>query len=180
MQTHRLTAHPAYPPGSIRSVEARIGIAAHGWLQLRWRVEGSARLVVPPFAGRQRANRLWATTCFELFCRSAGGTAYIELNLSPSERWAAYDFTASREGMEDRSMSHQPVISPRRGRDVLLLDASVRLGDLPPAPWDLGISAVLEEEGGALSYWALAHLSERPDFHDPACFTVRLEPPGQP
>lgn len=180
MQTYRLIAHPAHPPAAIRTVEARLGIAAHGWLQMRWRIEGSARLVVPPFARRQRADELWRTTCFELFCRPSGGTPYVELNLSPSERWAAYDFTASRTGMEQRPMRHHPVITPRGGRNVLILDAALRLADLPPRPWDLGISAVLEEENGELSYWALAHRADRPDFHDPACFAARVEPPVGP
>ena len=40
--------------------------------------------------------------------------------------------------------------------------------------WELGLSAVLEEKDGTKSYWALAHSSEQPDFHDPGCFVARL------
>jgi len=40
--------------------------------------------------------------------------------------------------------------------------------------WELGLSAVLEEQDGAKSYWALAHTSPAPDFHDPGCFIARL------
>lgn len=180
MQTHRLTAHPAHPPAAIRAVEARARFAAHGWLQLRWRVEGSGGLVVPRFAGRDRTDRLWRTTCFELFCRQPGSEPYVELNLSPSERWAAYDFEAYRTGMAERPIRRAPTITPRRGGDVLILDAALRLADLPSPPWQLGISAVLEEEGGALSYWALAHPADRPDFHHPDCFALSLEPPDAP
>ena len=40
--------------------------------------------------------------------------------------------------------------------------------------WELGLSAVLEEKDGTKSYWALAHMGEKPDFHAPGCFTARL------
>jgi hypothetical protein len=40
--------------------------------------------------------------------------------------------------------------------------------------WSLGLSAVLEEQDGTKSHWALAHGGDKPDFHDPACFTASL------
>jgi hypothetical protein len=42
------------------------------------------------------------------------------------------------------------------------------------AQWELGLSAVLEEKDGTKTYWALAHPSEKPDFHAPGCFVARL------
>ena len=42
-------------------------------------------------------------------------------------------------------------------------------------PWELGLSAILEEKDGTKSYWALAHPEgDKPDFHDPACFAAHL------
>jgi hypothetical protein len=40
--------------------------------------------------------------------------------------------------------------------------------------WELGLSAVLEENDGTKSYWALAHPGDKPDFHAPGCFAARL------
>jgi hypothetical protein len=40
--------------------------------------------------------------------------------------------------------------------------------------WELGLSAVLEEQDGIKSYWALAHSSEKPDFHARDCFIAKL------
>jgi len=37
-----------------------------------------------------------------------------------------------------------------------------------------GLTAVIEETGGVKSYWALAHASREPDFHDPATFRMRI------
>ena len=178
MQTHRLIVHPAHPPLAVQSVEARIGVAEAGWLRLRWRVEGSARLVLPHFAGAKRADGLWRSTCFELFARVPGEAAYVEINLSPSENWAIYRFWAYREAMQEEPIMRAPVISPRAGRSVVILDAALRLDVLPDLPIAIGLSAVIEEEGGALSYWALEHRGAKPDFHDPACFAARLEPPA--
>ena len=43
-------------------------------------------------------------------------------------------------------------------------------------PWDIGLTAVIEEEDGTKSYWALAHGAGPPDFHNPACFDYCLSP----
>ena len=177
--TLELAAHPPHPPEHVNRVTAKVHADRDGWLALRWRVEGAAGLVLPPFAGQGRADGLWRTTCFELFCRKPGEVPYCELNFAPSERWAAYDFAAYREGMQERAMFRTPVITPRRGRDVLLFDVALRLADLPRLPFEFGVTAVLEERSGAKSYWALDHRGEAPDFHDPACFAARLAPRGR-
>lgn len=172
-----LACHPDHPPRAVRRIEARItGCDAH-WLSLRWRVEGAGRLVVPALAGKGRADGLWRTSCFELFIRSPGREPYCEFNLSPSERWAAYDFTTYREGMADHPVSRDPTCTLRRGQDLAIFDAAIPRAALPPLPWAYSLTAVIEEEGGQISYWALAHPSGKPDFHHPACFAATLPAP---
>jgi hypothetical protein len=174
LETHRLIPHPAHPPLAVTHVEARVIGSDEAWLRLRWRIEDSSRLVVPAFGGKGRANGLWRTTCFEAFLRPERGQAYVELNLSPSERWNAYDFSSHREGMLERPMPHEPVCTLRRGRSLAIFDAAIPIAALPSPPCELGFACVLEEIGGRLSYWALGHRDGAPDFHDPACFTARL------
>ena len=68
----------------------------------------------------------------------------------------------------------EPQITVTTSPDRLDLQAMITL-DLPPtALWRLGLSAVIEETSGRLSYWALAHPSGRPDFHHADCFTLEL------
>jgi hypothetical protein len=135
-------------------------------------------MLLPPFVGRQRRDGLWQTTCFEMFHLIGDGPAYAEYNFSPSEAWAVYDFNTWREGMAERSMSHDPVITPRAGRDVLIFDVALPMHDLRPLPGAMSLTAVIEEVGGAKSYWALAHGDPaKPDFHHPACFAASLRPP---
>lgn len=197
MGTLRLVHHPGTPPLSVSSVEAAVIGLDENWLRLRWKVENAAAVLLPPFAGKGRADGLWRQTCFELFIQPVGGDAdgegeggYVELNLSPSERWAAYDFAAYRSGMEDRPMPRDPDCTARSGRNILIFDASIPVATLPPLPWRLAISAVIEEqfsaqqgagneleEGVVKSLWALRHPPGEPDFHSPACFAASLAAP---
>ena len=179
MQTHQLSAHPAHPPVSVTGVEARIIGRDADWLRLRWRIEGTGALVVPAFAGRGRADELWRTTCFEAFLKPQGGEAYVELNLSPSERWAAYDFSGYREGMAERPMPREPDCTLRQGSSFAIFDAAIPSAGLPRSDCALGLACVIEEAGGTLSYWALAHPDEKPDFHHPACFAATLAAPAR-
>jgi len=118
--TLSLKAHPDHDPEEITAVEAAvIGMDAN-WLRVRWRVEGSARVIVPPFAGKGRTDGLWQETCFELFIMQDSADEgepaahYVELNLSPSEQWAAYDFATYRAGMENRDLPRDPDCTLRR------------------------------------------------------------------
>jgi hypothetical protein len=174
LETFDLTAHPAHPPRGVTGIAARILALDANWLTLRWKVDSAGALVLPPFAGRARADGLWQATCFELFVNTPGHKGYAEFNLSPSERWAAYDFTDYRAGMAERAAEHPPVCTPRRGGSVLIFDAAIPASILPPLPWRYALTAVIEEEGGHKSFWAMAHPPVKPDFHDPACFSGQL------
>lgn len=183
MQTHQLIAHPAHPPDQVTQIEARVDDRDPDWLSIRWAIHGAKSIVVPPFAGRSRTDGLWRTTCFELFVTSSEtGGGYQELNISPSEAWAAYSFSSYREGMQDIAIDPAPTSSWRGGRsDLAIFDAAIPAQCLLPGPWRYGISAVIEEKSGAKSYWALHHPDkEKPDFHHPDCFVLNLQPPEAP
>jgi hypothetical protein len=48
-------------------------------------------------------------------------------------------------------------------------------------PLHLNLTAVIEEQSGQKSYWALTHPPEGPpDFHHPACFVLELPPATAP
>ena len=132
---------------------------------------------MPAFAGKGRADGLWQTTCFELFLMPGGGRSYCEFNLSPSERWAAYDFAGYRDGMSERPADREPQGAMRLGSSFAIFDAAVPLSALPDGICRMNLAAVIEEQDGAKSYWALAHPADKPDFHDPACFAAELPAP---
>lgn len=184
MQAHRLThelvPHPAHPASEISAVTARVDASDPNWLQLRWRIEGTGALSVPSPAGRRRADGLWQTTCFELFLKPTGGGGYVEFNLSPSERWNAYKFDGYREGMREYPVPHPPTCTMRPSGRFAIFDAAIARIGLPLANCAIGLSAVIEEQGGTKSFWAIAHPhGGKPDFHDTACFAVPLEAPAR-
>ena len=180
MQTHELVPHPAYAPKSVNSVTSRIVGRDPNWLRVRWRIEGVQSLIVPKFAGRGRADGLWQTTCYELFVKPRGGTAYLEFNLSPSERWNVYAFDAPRTGMRELPMDREPDCTMRLGSSFAIFDAAIPVDVIPSADCDYGMTCVIEEQGGTKSYWALCHAGDAPDFHEPACFTGELAAPPAP
>ncbi len=75
-----------------------------------------------------------------------------------------------------------PAISVQRTPERLQLSATVDLGVLPAvpvhAPLRLGLSAVIEDEDGERSYWALRHPPGQPDFHHAEAFALALAPVG--
>ena len=109
---------------------------------------------------------LWRHTCMELFASLQPPGVYVEFNLAPDGRWAAYRFSGYRAGMAPLTGIRPPHIELQTQSDALLLRADIALpADLAAAQLQLGIAAVLENHHGQLSYWALRHTRDRPDFH---------------
>lgn len=130
------------------------------------------RFVVPEPSEPQRADRLWEHTCFEAFLRIPGAKAYREWNFSPSGQWGAFDFSAYRDGRTDADVA-EPYIRVEDNFTWWALGATIPVD--ADAIWAMGVSAILEEQDGTRSYWALSHPSgAKPDFHDAACFAAHL------
>jgi hypothetical protein len=177
-----LACHPGTQSNAVREVHARVRRLQDGALGLGFSVEGDlARLRVPPPSLPRRTDRLWQHTCFEAFIAAKGKAAYREFNFAPSGEWAAYSFRRYRDGAP-LAQELTPEIAVRRSSERLELDAVVFPIDLPPGQAQgalrLALSAVLEEQGGALSYWALKHPPGKPDFHHRDAFALELAPAG--
>ncbi|MFC4295223.1 DOMON-like domain-containing protein [Novosphingobium tardum] len=176
MATHRLIPHPAMPPATVRGVEVQWIETGKDQLLLRYRVDGHDEVVLPDFAGKGRADGLWQTTCFEMYVQGAGEPGYLEFNFSPSQRWAAYRFDDYREGMREQPLDHEPLCEGSAGERFFVQEVTLPTAGFPTGPLHVGLSAVIEEGDGTKSYWALAHPSDKPDFHHPACFTLEVPP----
>lgn len=137
-----------------------------------------SRVRVPPFKPASRADGLWKQTCFEAFISAAGLAGYYELNFSPSRQWALYSFDGYRKGMSPVEVTLVPRITVVQLDDRLELEAEVRLPDLGLARTRLGLklalTAVVEDDSGTLSYWALKHAPGKPDFHHSDGFVLEL------
>lgn len=164
-------AEPAFNVWATAELSAAFGAAAT--LNIWFGVSAPAERFLIPQAGEPaRTDGLWQTTCFEAFVRAPGADAYREWNFAPSGEWAAYDFTRPREGMAEARVAQPPYIRMEDNLTWWTLGATIAVE--ARRQWQLGLSAVLEERGGAKSYWALAHGEGPPDFHNPDCFVARL------
>lgn len=147
-------------------------------LLLQYRLEGDLdSLLLPRQDLPRRADNLWKHSCFEAFLGGAGSSPYREYNFSPSGGWAIYDFDGYRSGMRTDQRVVIPGIMTRRDAGAFILDATVDIRWMPTAMAAgprLGVTAVIEDKAGVLSYWALKHPSEKPDFHHADGFTIKL------
>ena len=170
-----LLPHSDHPAVAVRDVVVDLHRTGDQ-LQLTWRVIGPEQVLWPERQLPARADELWRTTCFELFLMFDDDEHYVEFNFSPSTRWAAYAFNGYREDMADL-----PVGGPMRiERLADVVRVTSDLSGLPRGELRMALTAVIEEQGGAKSFWALAHPPGAPDFHHPACFAARLPAPAGP
>lgn len=170
---HDLICHPDTPSTAVDTITVAVARPQPGVLALRYTVAGRiAQVRIAPPAEPLRADGLWQTTCFEAFVKTAQGAGYYEFNLSPSSQWAAYHFTDYRAGMAAADVAPPAIIT---GANATHIDIDALIY-LPPsdAAWTLALSVVIEEVGGAKSYWALKHAAGKPDFHHADAFTVEL------
>ncbi|MEX0644839.1 MAG: DOMON-like domain-containing protein [Parvularculaceae bacterium] len=176
-----LAIHPDMHCDAATRIEVGALRAGPSALSLRYVVIGAIDDLILPEARRSaRTDELWRRTCFEAFMRAAPDAAYAEFNFAPSTEWAAYRFSGYRAGKSVAREIVAPRIAVQATHNSFTLQASVDLSALPDlssdAPWRLGLSAVIEEANGRLSYWALAHPPGKPDFHHSDCFTLELAP----
>lgn len=98
---------------------------------------------------------------------------YVEYNVAPSGAFAVYRFSGYRAG------GHS-IADPALSIDTATLGGtSLRMSChpfsmMPGGPRTLAVSAVLEDTEGRLSYWALNHPSDQPDFHHADSFSLTL------
>jgi hypothetical protein len=178
---HSLALHPDSRCAAVTRIDVEAMRPRPSHLVLRYMVAGKiGDLRLPRLTSTARTDELWRHTCFEAFLRPPSGDAYYEFNFAPSTQWAAYAFSFYRSGMRIADDVSAPFIEVQSGADFYVLQASLDLERLAhltkDSVWRLGLSAAIEEESGAVSYWALKHPPGRADFHHSDCFALELAP----
>ncbi len=180
--TVALTRHPDSQGAGDYDIEAHVSWVSTEKISLSYRLSGNIKqLRIPTLGPVRRADGLWQHTCFEAFVSLKGGPEYWEFNFSPSGQWAVYYFRAYRGGGPLKDAELAPNIAARSANDCLDLDATIHLDCLPVISQNrtlrVGLSAVIEDEKGTLSYWALRHPPGKPDFHHPDGLALEIEQP---
>lgn len=184
VRTVTLAPHPDSRSEAVRGIEARVARMPGGMLAVTYVLAGSlGRLRLPRPRLPARAEKLWQHTCCEIFVACKGLPAYHEFNFSPSGEWAAYKFARYRvrapQGEEVNDEELDPQIIVHDVAEKLELNALIRLDRLSPAhsqaALSVALAAVIEDQDGVLSYWALKHPPGPPDFHHPDTFRLTLD-----
>lgn len=152
-------------------------------LRFRYVLEADPGAVrIPAPRSPRQADELWKHTCFEAFIAgSSAGGEYRELNFSPSTEWAAYSFETYRQGMTPLALALPPRVEVTQTGSQLIVEARLGTQGLLPenwrasgAPLRIALSAVIEDASGRISYWALKHAPDKPDFHHAAGFILEV------
>lgn len=169
MPAAALKRHPGSRSSAIRSLRARLGRTPSGALAVTFLLDADLdRLRIPGRRPPRFVDGLWRHTCFEVFLARKGSRAYREYNFAPSGEWAGYAFQKYRFRCSGEAPN--PRTRVRQSGSTLKLDARIAAkGRLR-----VGLSAVIEEKDGALSYWALRHPPGKPDFHDRRGFALEV------
>ena len=178
--TVALSPFAAYPASAARRISVRVTRPEPARLLLEYELQGDpagvaiARIADEVDGLTVPTHGLWRHTCMELFVCDAPRGPYLEFNFAPRGQWAAYRFSGYRAGMAPLTGIRPPRIELRTTSDALLLSADVALpADLATGS-QLGLAAVVEDVGQQLSYWALRHPGDRPDFHRPDSFVLEI------
>lgn len=152
-------------------------------LVYRWQGWTVAPIALARAVDPQRRDELWRTTCAEIFVALNDGPytggPYLEFNFAPTGDWAAYRFDSTRIGMRPHVWpgNEAPRVSLAASSDDLTLEVLLPLAALRAGVHRVAYASVVETSNG-LSYWAVTHPTDRPDFHHPQSFAALLELPA--
>jgi hypothetical protein len=150
-------------------------------LSLRYELLGDLGAIAfaPLSPTPQRRDQLWEATCFECFLAPQNSRHYWEFNLSPSQDWNCYRFDDYRRGMTPETAWS---VSPLQIDQLIKQDnqywLTCHLDFCPlfpqPVPLQLGVTMVIADHAGNLSYWALSHPAPHADFHQRQSWLITL------
>ena len=179
-----LTLHPSSTCAAVDRIEVQAARRDRRHLTLRYHLCGNMdALRFAPASTPVRANGLWKHSCFEAFISASPGNAYLEFNFAPSLKWAVYRFDGYRNNMREIEELESPRFEASSDQSNYRMQVSLNLGGLQHLPadsvWHVGLSAIIEDTSGLISYWALTHPPGKPDFHHADCFQLKLPPKEQ-
>jgi hypothetical protein len=134
------------------------------------------QVFIPDAHSSSRQDNLWKATCFEFFLGLQNSPQYWEFNLSPTHNWNVYRFSHYRSEMQkEQAFTELPFEFDTTENEISL---SIALDLSPIIQSDqflnVGITAVIQTQDQALSYWAIQHCGTEADFHLRESFVLEL------
>lgn len=125
-----------------------------------------------------RVIKLWEKSCFELFIKNQKDS-YVEFNFSPEFEWNAFYFAKKGDALAEYARIDSVKIDILLSLEVFHLIVQIDKKKFPDGFFDgnelsAGITSVVKQKNGSLSYWALSHEDTRPNFHDFRSFRYKF------
>ena len=147
-------------------------------LAIRYILEGDLKeiAIAPPSNTPSRKHELWEDTCFEFFLGIKDSQRYWEFNLSPAGHWNVYRFDGYRQGMQEETAFTILPFNVENQADGLILVLDIDLNKIFSAEQaiEVGITTVIKDRNGEVTYWALTHTGAKADFHLRNSFIVEF------
>lgn len=122
----------------------------------------------PGVPNHARVIKLWEKSCFELFIKNSKDN-YIEFNFSPEFEWNCFYFEKKGDALAEYARMNCLKTDILLSLEVFHLIVEIDKSKFPEGFFagDLsaGITSVIKEKSGKMSYWALSHNDTRPNFH---------------
>lgn len=119
-------------------------------------------------SNHQRKSKLWEKTCFELFIKNEQN-AYLEFNFSSIFEWNVFYFEKQGNPLKEYKNCDSIKIDILRSLDIFHIIVEIDKRKIPIDfkihQRDVGITSVIKDKKGHLSYWALSHEDTKPNFH---------------
>jgi hypothetical protein len=147
-------------------------------LSIRFLLSGRLEEFAISVPTREPARRtgLWEETCFEFFLAPLNSPGYWEFNLSPAGDWNVYRFFEYRKGMTEEPAFESLPFRVEERPDALSIHLEFDLAGIirPDQSIRASVTAVLRQTDGKTTFWALAHMGSRPDFHSRDSFILEI------
>ena len=144
-----------------------------GFLKINYKVHGNIKSIsIDPLDNKASfEDELWKRTVFEVFLQLDGEESYIEWNFSSSSSWACYEFDSYRKPEVPRKLINNPpkFINFNHDQNSINLSVEIPLDSKFTQADHFKIqlsSIILDSSEKHMSYYAIEHSSEKPDFHD--------------
>jgi len=172
---NRYTLKPFQAPPSPFTVQVD-SLVLDNELTINFTLVGNiASLNLPaPKETTHRVEGLFHHTCLEIFLKRE--SRYIEYNFAFSGDWCIFLFDGYRKSispditLDSSFFSVKHISNSNSEANFNVRIYLSKLGILGTGETRLGISSIIEHPQCQLSYWALTHVGEKPDFHNEQSF----------
>lgn len=118
----------------------------------------------------RRVIGLWESTCFECFILNNETLSYYEFNFSPEGHWNSFYFPKKKSPLKEAESFSGIKVRVSPSDQAYKINVSIDLYCFIPGFWkegemSFGLTSVVESDKG-LSYWAISHQDEKPNFHN--------------